>query len=43
MARGIAVEEIIGKGRAQAHKLTPFAHVEGARVTYPGDYESALF
>ena len=43
VARGVAVKEIIGKGRAQPHKLTPFAHVEGARVTYPGDYESALF
>jgi uncharacterized protein (DUF488 family) len=43
VARGVVVEEIIGKGRAQTHKLTPFAHVEGARVTYPGDYESALF
>ena len=36
-ARGIPVEDIIGTARAQPHKLTPFAHVEGARVTYPGE------
>jgi uncharacterized protein (DUF488 family) len=36
-ARGIPVEDIIGAARAQPHKLTPFAHVEGARVTYPGE------
>jgi uncharacterized protein (DUF488 family) len=35
VARGVPVEDIIGGERAQPHKLTPFARVEGARVTYP--------
>ncbi len=34
-ARGIAVEDIISAGHTQAHRLTPFAHIEGLRVTYP--------
>jgi uncharacterized protein (DUF488 family) len=34
-ARGIAVEDIITGPRAQPHKITPFAKVEGTRVTYP--------
>lgn len=33
--RGAAVEHIIDAGRAQRHHLTPFAHVEGTRITYP--------
>jgi hypothetical protein len=36
-ARGIPVEDIIGAARAQPHKMTPFARVEGARVTYPAE------
>jgi len=40
VARGICVKHIIGRGRAQEHKLTPFAHVRGRHVTYPGE-ESA--
>jgi uncharacterized protein (DUF488 family) len=35
VARGIAVEEILNATRAQAHQLTPFAKVDGSRVTYP--------
>jgi uncharacterized protein (DUF488 family) len=35
VARGIAVEDILSEARVQPHKLTPFARVEGARVTYP--------
>ncbi|HJZ95687.1 MAG TPA: DUF488 domain-containing protein [Candidatus Solibacter sp.] len=35
LARGIAVEELSGAGPSKPHKLTSFAHVEGARVTYP--------
>ncbi len=35
-ARGVAVEDIIGSGRRQPHKMTPFARVEDARVWYPG-------
>lgn len=33
--RSVAVEHIIGAGRAQPHHLTPFAHVEGTEITYP--------
>jgi len=36
VARGIAVEDIMGAGRRQPHKLTPFAQMDGARVWYPG-------
>ncbi|HET6610585.1 MAG TPA: DUF488 domain-containing protein [Kofleriaceae bacterium] len=35
IARGATVEHIITLKRATPHKLTPFAHLEGARVTYP--------
>jgi len=35
VARGIPVEEILSATRAQPHPLTPFARVEGSRVTYP--------
>ena len=34
--RGIAVAEIAGDARTQAHRLTPFAQVEGTTLTYPG-------
>lgn len=34
-ARGIPVVEILSQTNARMHKLTPFAHVDGARVTYP--------
>jgi len=36
LAHGVRVEEISGLTRTQAHKLTPFAHVFGTDVTYPG-------
>jgi uncharacterized protein (DUF488 family) len=36
-ARGTGVMHIMGPGRSQPHTLTPFARVEGTRVTYPGD------
>ena len=35
--RGGDVEDITGPGRPHPHRLTPFAHVEGTRITYPGD------
>ena len=35
--RGAHVEDIIGPGSSHPHRLTPFAHVEGTRITYPGD------
>lgn len=37
LVRGWSVCDIVGPGRAQPHKLTPFAHVEGTRLTYPPD------
>lgn len=36
LVRGIPVEEILGPGAHRPHELTPFARVQGARVTYPG-------
>ena len=35
-ARGAQVEHITGPGRASRHKMTGFARVDGASVTYPG-------
>ncbi len=33
--RGIAVVEILSESSYRMHKLTPFAQVEGTRITYP--------
>ncbi|MEP6866794.1 MAG: DUF488 family protein [Deltaproteobacteria bacterium] len=35
--RGARVEHITGTAHASPHRLTAFAHVDGIRVTYPGD------
>jgi uncharacterized protein (DUF488 family) len=35
--KGLAVEHILSGSAAEPHRLTPFARVEGARVTYPGE------
>jgi uncharacterized protein (DUF488 family) len=35
IARGATVEHILGPGRSQPHRLTPFAHLDGTHVTYP--------
>jgi uncharacterized protein (DUF488 family) len=35
LVRGFEVIHIMGEGRYQAHKLTPWARVEGTRITYP--------
>lgn len=35
LARGWAVAHIMRDGRTVAHELTPFARVEGGRITYP--------
>jgi uncharacterized protein (DUF488 family) len=40
--RGIAVEHIMGAGESLPHRLTPFAHVEGTRITYPPAQERLL-
>jgi uncharacterized protein (DUF488 family) len=34
--KGIAVEHILSASATELHRLTPFARVEGTRVTYPG-------
>jgi uncharacterized protein (DUF488 family) len=33
--RGIRVDDIMSMKRSQVHSLTPFAHVQGHRITYP--------
>ena len=35
LVRGIQAEDIMSPTRASAHKLTPFARVEGTAITYP--------
>ncbi len=35
LARGVVVEHVVGRGRTRPHRLTPFARIEGRRVTYP--------
>jgi uncharacterized protein (DUF488 family) len=36
LARGVEVRHITSATRAEPHALTPFARVDGTRVTYPG-------
>lgn len=36
-ARGARVQHITGPSRTSRHRMTPFARVQGSRVTYPGD------
>ena len=36
LVRGITVKDIIGKGSSREHSLTPWARVNGERITYPG-------
>jgi uncharacterized protein (DUF488 family) len=43
VARGAEVRHILRAGRADAHKLTPFAKVEGTTVTYPAPSQPPLF
>jgi uncharacterized protein (DUF488 family) len=35
LARGVVVEHITGRGRSRPHRLTPFARLDGRKVTYP--------
>jgi uncharacterized protein (DUF488 family) len=37
LARGIEVREISGASRTRLHTMTPWAQVNGTRVSYPGD------
>jgi uncharacterized protein (DUF488 family) len=39
---GVAVEEIVAPHRTQPHRLTPFARVEGTRITYPPDEPTVI-
>jgi len=41
LARGIEVVDIIGHNAARPHRMTPFARVDGSRVTYPPSVETA--
>lgn len=41
-ARGVTVLHISNRKSLLPHKLTPFAHVEGTRVTYPGSQLNLL-
>jgi uncharacterized protein (DUF488 family) len=40
IARGIAAEHIMSAKKRDPHSLTPFATLDGARVTYPAPHES---
>lgn len=40
IVRGIEVRHIMGPDKWQNHKLTPFAQVDGTRITYPFALES---
>ena len=35
VVRGIAAIDILSEREAREHRLTPFAHVDGTRITYP--------
>jgi hypothetical protein len=37
MVRGALVVEILSQSSYRMHELTPFAQVEGARITYPSE------
>jgi uncharacterized protein (DUF488 family) len=41
LVRGWRVLDVVGEAEAKPHKLTPFARVEGTRITYPPATEPA--
>ena len=41
-ARAVPVIEILSESSYRAHKLTPFAHVDGMRITYPPEQAKLL-
>lgn len=41
VVRGIEVLHLIGPGNGRSHALTPWAIVEGTRITYPGTGEAS--
>jgi uncharacterized protein (DUF488 family) len=40
-ARGVDVEHIMNATKRQPHRVTPFARIDGERVTYPGLFTEA--
>jgi uncharacterized protein (DUF488 family) len=40
--RGVPVIEILSQSSYRPHKLTPFARVEGVRISYPPEQASLL-
>ncbi len=38
--RGITVQHIMSKSRADPHRLTPFARIDGLQICYPGDLQA---
>jgi uncharacterized protein (DUF488 family) len=42
VVRGVEVGHILGPGPARAHAVTPFAHVEGGRITYPAGLQDTF-
>ena len=40
--RGVPVIEILSESSYRMHKLTPFARVEGVRITYPPEQPTLL-
>lgn len=40
LARGVEVLDIMSDKKAPAHKLTPFARVEGTNVSYPAEHQT---
>ena len=40
LVREIKVEDILGESSCRPHTLTPWARVEGAKITYPGTVEA---
>jgi uncharacterized protein (DUF488 family) len=42
LVRGVPVDEIIDARQRRPHKLTPFARVDGLRITYPPEPEERL-
>jgi uncharacterized protein (DUF488 family) len=43
LVRGIKVLEIVGDSPPKPHRLTPFAVVDGIRITYPAGEPAGLF
>ena len=42
MVRGVPVVEILSESSYRMHELTPFARVEGVRITYPSEQATLL-